>query len=99
GALVKDVEYYVYNNSGSNFYPDTYLYVPGQGTISSIGASAPVPTGTSISATKVTVTQQGPYPLGSRLLVSASTPSTGLVQINGARVGFSQGAGTLGLLT
>lgn len=98
GAQVQQVEYYIYNNTGNPFYPDTYLWVPGQGTISSIGASVPVPTGTSLTATAVTPTQQGPYPDGSRLLVSASTPSTGLVQINGARVGFRQGGGTEGVL-
>ena len=33
GALLQDVEYYIYNNTGSSAFPDTYLYVPGQGTI------------------------------------------------------------------
>ena len=98
GALVKDVEYYIYNNTGSPFVPDTYLYVPGQGTIASIGAAPSIPTGTSITATRVTVSQQGPYPFGSRLLVSCPTPSTGLVQVNGARVGFTLGVATTALL-
>ena len=99
GALVKDVEYYIFShNSGSNFVADTYLYVPGQGTISSIGASAVVPTGASIKAARVNVSQQGPYPFGSRLLVSCPTPSTGLIQVNGARVGFTLGVATTALL-
>jgi hypothetical protein len=97
GALVKDVEYYIYNNSGSDVIPDSYLYVPGYGSISSIGASVTIPSSATIAAARAVVSQQGPYPLGSRLLVSCATPSTGTVQVNGARVGFAQGAGTLGL--
>jgi hypothetical protein len=101
GALVREVEYYVYNNSGSPVFPDSYLYVAGTGTISSISGGVSVPSNASaITANRVFIGTgtQGPYPLGSRLLVSLSTPTNGLVQINGARVGFSQGAGEVGLL-
>jgi hypothetical protein len=42
GALVRDVEYYIYNNSGSPVSPDTYLYVAGSGSLASIGASPSV---------------------------------------------------------
>ncbi len=98
GALVRDIEYYIFNSSGSSVFPDTYLYVPGMGTISSIGASAAVASTGTITANRVTATQQGPYPLGARLLVSLSTPTAGTVQINGARVGFTQGAGATALL-
>lgn len=96
GCLVREVEYYIFNNSGSNFFPDTYLYVPGTGTIASIGASTPVPSTNAIVAAKVTVAQQGPYPLGSRLLVSAATPTSATIQINGARVGFTGAAAGVG---
>lgn len=100
GAWVGDVEYYVYNNSGSEVFPDTYLYVAGTGPITSINASVAVPSGPSTTATRVVVptTHNGPYPLGSRLLVSLTTPTTGTVQINGARVGFTSGSGAIGLL-
>jgi hypothetical protein len=99
GALVKDVEYYIYNNSGSGSVPDTFIYVPGNGSIFSIGASVVVPSNASaISASRAVVSQQGPYPFGARLLVSCSTPSTGTIQINGARVGFAHGDAAAGLL-
>lgn len=96
GCLVREVEYYIRNNSGANFYPDTYLYVPGQGTIWSVGASVAIPSTGSIVAAKAAPTQQGPYPLGARLLVSAATPATGAIQINGARVGFTGAAAGVG---
>ena len=100
GALVRDVEYYIYNNSGSPVFPDTYLYVAGAGTLSSIGASPSVASSTSITATRAVVpaATYGPYPLASRLLVSLTTPTTGTVQVNGARVGLTQGSGDIGLL-
>jgi hypothetical protein len=99
GALIREVEYYVYNNSGSNFIPDCHVWVPGHGSIASIGATVSIPsTAATISATQATVSQQGPYPLGSELHISMATPSTGTIQINGARVAFSQGGGTVGLL-
>jgi hypothetical protein len=97
GALIKDVEYYIYNNSGSDFIPDSHLYVPGHGSIASIGATVNIPSTATISASRAVVSQQGPYPLGSRILISCATPSTGTIQVNGARIGFFLGAGTLGL--
>jgi hypothetical protein len=100
GALVRDVEYYIFNNSGSSVSPDTYLYVAGTGQITSINAIVAVASGPSITATRVIIpaTHCGPYPLGSRLLVGLATPTTGAVQINGARVGFTRGSGEIGLL-
>jgi hypothetical protein len=102
GALVRDVEYYIYNNSGSPQVPDTYLFVAGTGPISSIfPTKVSVPSSGSITATRAVVpaATYGPYPLASRLLVSLTTPTTGTVQINGARVGFTQGTGDIGLLS
>ena len=98
GALVQDVEYYVFNDTGSSVFPDTYLYAPGQGTIASVGAGATIASTGTITANRAVVSQQGPYPLGSKLLVSVSTPTSGALQINGARVGFTEGSGSVGLL-
>jgi hypothetical protein len=99
GALLRDVEYYVYNNAGSNTFTDTWLYLPGQGTITSLSANGTIPSNGAISAVRVEVpsTLWGPYPVGSVLLVGMSTPTDATVQINGARVGFSHGGGTTGL--
>jgi hypothetical protein len=98
GALVTEVEYYIYNNSGSDFIPDTHVEVAGHGSIASIGATVNIPSTATITASNATVSQQGPYPFGSRLLVSCATPSTGTIQINGARIAFMHGGGTVGLL-
>ena len=100
GALVRDVEYYIYNNSGSQVFPDAYLYVAGTGQKYSIGAIVSVPSSGSITATRAVIlpANYGPYPLASRLLVSLTTRTDGTVQINGARVGFTQGSGDIGLL-
>ena len=43
GCLVREVEYYIYNNSGSDFFPDSLHLRAGQGAIWSIGASVAVP--------------------------------------------------------
>ncbi len=101
GTLVREIEYYVYNASGSNQQADAYLYVPGSGTISSISAGVSIPSGPGITANRVVVppTSYGPYPVGSALLASIGLPSNGTVQINGVRVGFSNGAGDVGLLS
>ncbi len=96
GCLVRDVEYYIYNNSGSDFSPDSHIYVPGHGVISSIGASVAVPSTGSLVAARAVVSLQGPYPFGAKLLISCATPSTGQVQVNGARVGFTGAAAGVG---
>jgi hypothetical protein len=96
GALVADVEYYIYNNSGSDFVPDSHLYVPGFGSISSIGASVVIPSNAAgITASRAVVSQKGPYPLGARLMISCATPSNGAIQVNGARVGFLLSGGAI----
>lgn len=102
GALVRDVEYYVSNTSTNIVYGDAYIYVPGFGTITSVNATVVVPAqngGITAYRVRTTSTTWGPYPIGTRLLVGVSTPADGSVQINGARVGFSSGAGTTGLLS
>lgn len=101
GALVRDVEYYVSNNSGSNVVPFAAIYVPGNGSITVIGAQPTIASsasGIQTVRTDITAANYGPYPLGTRLIVNVDTPVSGLVQVNGARVGFSGGAGQTGLL-
>jgi hypothetical protein len=98
GALVHSVEYYIYNNSGQIWGADAYLWVPGQAYLSSIGASVDIPSTGSLAAYSSAATYAGPYPQGAMLLMSCSTPTTGQVLVNGARVGFTQGGGQVGLL-
>lgn len=101
GALVRDVEYYVSNNSGNNVVPFAAIYVPGSGTITVIGAQPTISSsgsGIQVHRAEITSANWGPYPIGTRLIVNVDTPVNGLVQVNGARVGFSGGAGSVGLL-
>lgn len=103
GALIRDVEYYMYNGGTSTAFASAYLWVPGSGYINSINADASVPGG-GASASAVAVREVtpeitwGPYPVGVELILSVDTPTDGSVQMNGARIGFSGGAGTTGLL-
>ncbi len=100
GALVRDVEYYVYNNSSGSVTALSYLYVAGQGLITSLGADATITATGTIQAVRAAVASSngGPFPQGSRLLISLSTPTDGSIQINGARVGYGLGSGEAGLL-
>lgn len=100
GALVRDVEFYVYNSSATTTYGQAYLYTPGSGTIAGVGGSAAVPPGSAIQAARAVITSSywGPYPMGSRLILDVDTPADRSVQVNGVRVGFSGGAGSTGLL-
>lgn len=100
GALVRDVEYYIYNNSSSQQSGSAYLFTPGSGFISSLSADASVAPNSGLIAARAATTSDswGPFPIGARLVLSLSTPTDGTVQINGARVAFSGGAGATGLL-
>lgn len=100
GALLREVEFYISNNTAAAVTPGVYLYAPGTGTIFLVvQGSVPVNAG-AITATTVVVpsTAWGPYPSGARLLASLTTPTDATVQINGARFGFTQGVASTGLL-
>ena len=99
GALVRDVEFYLSNSSTSTFTAEAWQYAPGTGLLYSV-TSTPVPPNSGIAAYRAVApsTGNGPYPLGSCLLVGLSLPADGTVQINGARVGFGNGAGDVGIL-
>lgn len=98
GALVRDVEYYVYNGSSSGTAGSAFIWVPGSGVIYDISADATIPSGSGLSAVRAVASQSGPYPLGARLVVNVSTPADGSIQVNGARAGFQLGAAATGLL-
>ena len=100
GALVRDVEFYVYNSSATSTSGQAYLYTPGSGSIAGVGGSAAVPPGSAIQAARAVISSSywGPYPMGSRLILDVDTPADRSVQVNGVRVGFSGGAGSTGLL-
>jgi hypothetical protein len=98
GALVRDIEYYVYNNSGFAVEGSAYIWAPGSGVIWAIGADASIPSAGGVSAVSAVASQSGSYPFGARLHISVTTPATGLVQVNGARAGFQLGEAATGLL-
>lgn len=100
GALVRDIEWYVYNNSGTAATALGRLWAAGTGTLFASVADTPVASTDDVVArrTVISSTFWGPHPIGTKLALGLSTTSTGTVQVNGARVGFSRGAGTVGLL-
>ncbi len=99
GALLKDVEWYVYN-TGVPVSASLYQYTPGSGLIWNLTADTSIPSSAQTAAyrTAIPAADAGPYSVGSRLLASLSTPTDGSVQINGVRLGFTQAAATTGLL-
>jgi hypothetical protein len=94
GAQVYDVEWYLYNTSGSAISSGAWIWTAGSGYLNHQIATTTTSTGTGIRAARTVVagTANGPYPAGCRLLLTAYTPTTGNVQINGVRVGFKPGA-------
>lgn len=99
-AVVHDVEWYVLNSSGSTVTASLYQYTAGSGVISSLSADAAVASTGSVTATRVLVpaSSAGPFPFGSKLVAGIATPTDGSVQVNGVRIGYTQGPGTVSLL-
>jgi len=99
GTTLQDVVFYVYNNSGSTVAGDVLKFTPGSGTLSQLAGASISSTG-AMAAVRVAIpaSQRGPYPLGTVLLASVTTPTDGTVQVNAARFGFSGGGATIGLL-
>ncbi|GAB3757428.1 hypothetical protein [Microlunatus parietis] len=100
GSLIRDIEWYVRNSSANPVTALGRLWVAGSGSLTATVADVSIAVSTSITRTRVVVpaASYGPYPLSTRLNLGISTPSDGTIQINGCRVGFSQGGAQLGLL-
>ena len=100
GALIRDIEWYVRNGSTAPVTGLGRLWVAGQGNLFSTVADATIAVSASTTRTRITVpvASRGPYPLSTKLNLGINTPSDATVQVNGCRVGFSQGGGQLGLL-
>jgi len=101
GALVRDIEWYVYNNSGSTVSALGRIWAAGTGTLFSTLADTSIVSGSGVVARRsiVSSANYGPHPLGTKITLGLNTAGAGNVQVNGARVGFTQGAGAVGLLT
>jgi hypothetical protein len=99
GALLRDVEWYVYNRSTSNVFAYVYEFAAGQGTIFSLSATATIPPSTTVTPVRVDVPSagRGPFGIGSKLLAGLTTPTDGTVQVNGVRLGFTNGHADTGL--
>jgi len=99
GARIRDVEWYAYNNSGAPVSALARLWVPGTGTLYNTVVDASIPSGTAVTRTRVVApaASYGPYPVGCKLYLVFNSEDN-LRQVNGARVGFDQGAGMAGLL-
>lgn len=100
GALVRDVEFYIFNNTGVNAYASAWLWSAGDGYLGAQIASVTVPSTNQLIAvsTDVTDSNYGPYPTGTKLFVTLYTTSDAKLQINGARVGMTGGGAHLGFL-
>lgn len=90
GALLRDVEWYVANTSGSSATFYCALWTPASGYIE-LFAPTIVPSGSGLSATRTVVASAdyGPYPAGAKLVMYAPTSST--ILLNGVRLGFTGG--------
>lgn len=99
GARIRDIEWYVHNESGIAALGMGRLWAAGSGQMNSAVADVSIPSGSGITRTRAVVpsSSEGPYPLGCKLNLALYT-GTSATQINGARVGFQQGAGATGLL-
>jgi len=101
GALVRDVEWYAYNESGSPVTALARLWAAGTGTLFATLADTVINSSSSTQTRRSVVSSAnyGPHPLGTKIALGLNTaPAGGTVQINGVRVGFTQGAGAVSLL-
>lgn len=94
GALLRDVEFYVYNNSSNAVVAEVFAAVAGSGFINQIGSVSVPVSSSGIQRARVAISQtvNGPFPPSSLVMVGVSTPSSGTVQVNGARIGLSGGS-------
>jgi hypothetical protein len=98
GTMLQDVEFTVYNNSGASASGDVLQFTPGSGTLTQLATVSIPSTGMNTALATVPPAQAGPYPVGTVLLASVTTPTNGTVQVNAARFGFSGGGASIGLL-
>lgn len=100
GALVRDVEFYVFNNTGVSQYASMWLWSASDGYLGGQLASATIPSMNQLIAvsTDVTPANYGPYPPGTKVFVTLYTTSDAKLQINGARIGMTGGGSQLGFL-
>jgi hypothetical protein len=92
GAVLHDVEWYVSNTVEASWGVD--VWAPGR-SAGDLIASGLIPAGTgAITATKAAIPSagNGPYPAGTRIIPFITTSTNGSIQVNGVRVGFTQGA-------
>ena len=93
-AQLVDVEWYAQNTTGSDQMVGAWFWRPGvmAGSGDTIVLATELPPSETLSATRSLV--EGPWaaawPAGHRLVLGATTPMDGSVQINGARVGYRQ---------
>lgn len=94
GAQVHDVEWYLYNTSGSTISAGAWIWTAGSGYLNHQIATTPLASGSGIRAARTVVADanKGPYPAGCRLLLTTFTPTNATVQVNGVRVGYRPGA-------
>lgn len=101
GARVRDIEWYVYNASGTTQTAMARVWKAGDGNLFTPLADVEVTSGSGIRTfrTSVPSANYGPFPLGCKVMLGIPTTGSSNLQINGARVGFSQAAGAIGMLS
>ena len=101
GARVRDLEWYVYNTSGSPVSCVGRVWAAGVGTLNYLAVDTQASSGTGVRAfrTAVPSSTYGPFPMGSKLQLGFNCFAAASSQINGVRVGFSNGAGAIGMLS
>ena len=87
GAYLRDIEFYVAGSTTSTVA--AYFWTTGSASVGILGSLSIPSTGDALVARRLVIpsTMTGPYTLGARLLVWATTSAT--FRINGARVGLS----------
>lgn len=100
GVTLDDIEFYVYNNTGSTAYAAVWLWTANSGYFSSQLANVAIASTNSVTATRASFASSvnGPYPTGTKIFVTIYAPTNGRFQINGARLGM-RGGGNVSVRT
>ncbi len=101
GARLRDVEWYFYSTSASHQGGDIYQFPSGSNTLYGLRVEVVTPRTAAGFVTVrhvVTSDNDGPFSLGTHIVARITTPKDGSVAIDGVRLGFTQGAGSTGLL-